>query len=392
MNAACLVKYKPFSLDSIDPRQRAWVEVFPSAIRDNTQVVKSLLAENCLLMAVVKADGYGHGAGTVAEAALEGGAANLGVATLQEALDLRKLGISCPILILGNLVNLKDLDACLNWDLIPTISSSREALLCQKIAESYEKKFNIHIKVDTGMTRLGCDISSLKSLINLIDTLENIELVGIYSHLALADGERHGQPEIITSLQEKRFNSLLSNFKPARQNLCRHLANSAGTFRDKALHFDMVRVGLALYGYKPFEDFADNCSLKPALAVRARITLIRDVPSHTGVSYGHDFITKRPTRLAVVGIGYADGINRALSGKISVLINGYFYPQVGSITMDQLVIDITENNDIRIGDIVTLLGEDKGSSITPYEWSQACGSIPWEILCSFKYRLPRVVI
>ena len=154
----------------------------------------------------------------------------------------------------------------------------------------------------------------------------------------------------------------------------------------------MVRVGLALYGYKPFEDFADNCSLKPALAVRARITLIRDVPSHTGVSYGHDFITKRPSRLAVVGIGYADGINRALSGKISVLINGYFYPQVGSITMDQLVIDITENNDIRIGDVVTLLGEDKGSSITPYEWSQACGSIPWEILCSFKYRLPRVVI
>ncbi len=283
------------------------------------------------------------------------------------------------------------LKCCLNLDLIPTISSSREALLCQKIAEAYEKKFNIHIKVDTGMTRLGCDISSLKSLINLIDNLENIELVGIYSHLALADGERYGQPEIITSLQEKRFNSLLSNFKPARQNLCRHLANSAGTFRDKALHFDMVRVGLALYGYKPFVDFADNFSLKPALAVRARITLIRDVPSHTGVSYGHDFITKRPTRLAVVGIGYADGINRALSGKISVLINGYFYPQVGSITMDQLVIDITENSDIRIGDIVTLLGEDKGSSITPYEWSQACGSIPWEILCSFKYRLPRVI-
>ncbi len=392
MNAACLVNYNSFSLDSIDPRQRAWVEVFPSAIRDNTQVIKSRLSKNCLLMAVEKADGYGHGAGTVAEAALEGGAANLGVATLQEALDLRKLGIACPILILGNLVNLKDLDACLNWDLIPTISSSREALLCQKIAESYEKKFNIHIKVDTGMTRLGCDISVLESLINLIDTLENIELGGIYSHLALADGQRHGQPEIITSLQKKRFNLLLSKLKPVHKNLCRHIANSAGTFRDKALHFDMVRVGLALYGYKPFVDFADDCSLKPALAVRAKITLIRDVPSHTGVSYGHNFITKRPSRLAVVGIGYADGINRALSGKISVLINGYFYPQVGSITMDQLVIDITENNDIRIGDVVTLLGEDKGSSITPYEWSQVCGSIPWEILCSFKYRLPRVVI
>ncbi len=387
------MKYNSLSLDTtIDPQQRAWVEVFPDAIRENTQLVKTLLAENCLLMAVVKADGYGHGAGTVAEAALEGGASNLGVATLQEALDLRKLGITCPILILGNLVNFKDLDACLNWDLIPTLSSTKEALLCQKIAESYGKQFTIHIKVDTGMTRLGCDISAVQILINLIDTLENLVLGGIYSHLAMADGFRHGQSEIITSLQKQRFKSLLSNLKPARTSLCRHLANSAGTFRDKALHFDMVRVGLALYGYNPFEDFLDNCSLKPALAVRARITLIRDVPAQTGISYGHNFITKRSSRLAVVGIGYADGVSRALSGKISVLINGCFYPQVGSITMDQLVIDITENKDIRIGDVVTLLGSDRGVSITPYEWSQACGSIPWEILCSFKYRLPRVVI
>ncbi len=386
------MKYNSLSVDKIDPRQRAWVEVFPNAIRENTQVVKSLLAENCLLMAVVKADGYGHGAGTVAQAALEGGAANLGVATLQEALDLRKLGIDCPILILGNLVNIQDLDACLSWDLIPTVSSAREALLCQKIAQSHGKKFRIHIKVDTGMTRLGCDLATVLSLINLIDTLENLLLGGIYSHLALADGHRYGFSEEITSLQEKRFNALLSNLKDSHKNLCRHLANSAGTLRDKALHFDMVRVGLALYGYKPFEDFDDNCFLKPALAVRARITLIRDVPAKTGVSYGHNFITNRPSRLAVVGIGYADGVIRALSGKISVLINGCFYRQVGSITMDQLVVDITENKDIQIGDVVTLLGEDRGSSITPYQWRQACGSIPWEILCSFKYRLPRVVI
>ena len=132
--------------------------------------------------------------------------------------------------------------------------------------------------------------------------------------------------------------------------------------------------------------------MEPALAVRARVTLIRDVPSETGVSYGHTFKTKRPSRLAVVGVGYADGINRALSGKISVLIDGNYYPQVGSITMDQLVIDLTDKPDVQVGSIVTLLGKDGDSSISPYQWSEVIGSIPWEILCGFKYRLPRVVI
>lgn len=171
-----------------------------------------------------------------------------------------------------------------------------------------------------------------------------------------------------------------------------HLANSAGTLRDKDLHFDMVRVGLALYGYSPFSKFKNNFSLEPALAVRARVTLVRDVPSNTGVSYGHTFKTNRPSRLAVVGIGYADGISRSLSGKISVLIDGNFYPQVGSITMDQLVIDLTDRPDVPVGSVVTLLGVDGHSAITPYQWSEATGSIPWEILCGFKYRLPRVVI
>ncbi len=379
-------------LEKIDPRQRAWVEVFPEAIKANTQAIKRLLSDNCLLMAVVKADGYGHGSETVAEAALDGGANNLGVATLQEGLDLRKAGIKCPILILGNLVNVEDLKACLRCDLMLTLSSSNEAFLCQELAQAMGKKINVHIKVDTGMTRLGCNLSIASELITLVENFPNVSLHGIYSHLALADAQKNSKAELFTYQQKEKFEALLANLRIKNKLFCRHLANSAGTLRDKELHFDMVRVGLALYGYSPFEYVNHDCALKPALAVRARITLIRDVPAGIGVSYGHCFVTERPSRLAVVGIGYADGISRALSGRISVLIDGIAVPQVGSITMDQLVIDITDNPNISVGAVVTLLGVDGGMAITPYEWSKVSGSIPWEILCGFKYRLPRVVI
>ena len=154
----------------------------------------------------------------------------------------------------------------------------------------------------------------------------------------------------------------------------------------------MVRVGLALYGYSPINQERKDFELQPAISVKARITLVRNVALGTGLSYGHKFITKVPMRIAVVGIGYADGVARALSGKISVLVNGQFCPQVGSITMDQLLIDITNFPDIQVGEIVTLLGSDGEQAITAYDWSRVIGSIPWEILCSFKYRLPRVLI
>ncbi len=379
-------------VNNVDPRQRAWIEVFPEAIKANTKAIRNFISANCLLMAVVKADGYGHGSVTVAESAIAGGADNLGVATLQEAIDLRKAGIDCPILVLGNLFNSADINIALQSDLMITLSGSEEAYLCQALAQEQNKNCNVHIKIDTGMTRLGCATSVALNLVELVDNLPNLCLKGIYSHLALADCEHNLYADSVTITQKERFEGLLSDLKYRQKPLCRHIANSAATLKDSALHFDMVRVGLALYGYSPFLKLKNSFSLQPALAVRARVTLIRDVPADTGVSYGHTFKTKQKSRLGVVGIGYADGISRALSGKISVLIKGHFYPQVGSITMDQLVIDLTEKPDVQVGSIVTLLGADGKSAISPYQWSEVTGSIPWEILCGFKYRLPRVVI
>ena len=382
----------PKKLIKPDPRNRAWVEVDSKAIEDNTRVLKNFIREDCLLMAVVKADGYGHGAVTVARSALCGGADNLGVATLEEGIELRKAGIKCQILILGNLITWDELYSSIHWNLIPTISGIREAIICNNIAQSERKKIGIHLKVDTGMTRLGCNREEVSELFMKIKYLKNLNLDGIYSHLALADNE-HDKKEYSTNftyLQLDRFKKILKSLDEKAHSLCCHLANSAGTLSDSKLHFDMVRVGLCMYGYSPIADC--DLKLKPALNVKARITFIRDVQKNTGVGYGHLFTTKRRSRLAVVSIGYADGVSRLLSGKIHAIVGGGLVPQVGAIAMDQMVFDITDNPEIKVGMAVTLLGAEGNLIISPQKWSDLSGSIPWEILCSFKNRLPRVVI
>jgi alanine racemase len=373
-----------------NPRQRAWLEVSDSAIEANARALKRHLGPSCDLMAVVKADGYGHGAETVAKASVRGGATSFGVATLQEGIDLRNAGLDQPVLVLGHLSQPDDLRACLQWRLMPTLSSMREALLCQNLADSSGRRFPVQLKLDTGMTRLGCDWKEGNRLAHAIQQLDQLHLCGIYSHLALADGERDGQAAQVTTLQEERFESITRELRSP--TLKRHLANSAGTLRDSRLHHDLVRVGLALYGHCPSEHLDGILNLEPALSVKAKVSLIREVPPGVGVSYGHRFVTKRPSRLAVVSIGYADGVSRCLSGRIHALHNGHTLPQVGAITMDQLILDATEHKGMESGDVVTLLGRDGEQTISPRSWAELADSIPWEVLCSFKHRLPRLAI
>ena len=377
---------------SPDPRSRAWVEVDSKIIENNARVLKNFIGDDCSLMAVVKADGYGHGAETVAKSALNGGADSLGVATLEEGIQLRNAGLKCQILILGNLINSEELYSSFCWDLIPTISGIREAIICNNIAENKNKKFFIHLKVDTGMTRLGCDCDEVKELISKIDCLENISLKGIYSHLAIADKDLEKNTKLnFTQIQVTRFEKVLKDLGARNKSLCRHLANSAGTLSDSRLHFDMVRVGLSLYGYFPVNDFESDLRLKPALKVKSRVTLVREVEKGIGVGYGHFFKTQRKSKLAVVAIGYADGVSRNLSGKISASIDGVLVPQVGAIAMDQMVFDITDKPQIKTGQVLTLLGTDGEVCLSPQNWCDLCGSIPWEVLCGFRNRLPRVI-
>jgi alanine racemase len=272
---------------------------------------------------------------------------------------------------------------------MPTLSSLDEANTAAAVAaERGNERFPVQLKLDTGMARLGGEWQEGAQLVQSIRTLPQLELVGLYSHLACAD-ELGDQ---LTHLQLQRFRSVIEALPDGGSGLCCHLANSAGTLQDPRLHLDMVRVGLALYGQSPADHLGLDLALQPALAVKARVSLIREVPSGSGVSYGHRFVTSRPSRLAVIAIGYADGVVRALSGRIDVLHRGRRVPQVGNITMDQIILDATDVEELTVGDNVTLLGQDGDDCISPQDWSARCGSIPWEILCGFKHRLPRVEI
>jgi len=372
------------------PRQRAWVEVSEAAIQANARSLRRSLAPGCALMAVVKADGYGHGAVPVAQAAAAGGAGSFGVATLQEGVELRQAGLRQPVLVLGNLTQPEELRACLHWQLMPTLSGMREALLCQNLAAGSGRPMAVQLKLDTGMARLGAPWQEGRRIVETIHGLEAVQLAGVYSHLADADAPGNGL-DSLTAEQQQRFEQVLIGVQQAGLAAgCRHLANSAGTLRTAQLHYDMVRVGLALYGQRPAPHLGGAMVLQPAMQVRARVSLVREVPAGVGVSYGHRFTTQRPSRLAVLGIGYADGVPRLLSNRLQVLHRGRRIPQVGAITMDQLVLDATDAPELEQGSVVTLLGSDGAERIDPLAWSEPCGTIPWEILCGFKHRLPRL--
>jgi len=251
-------KFPNFEKD-IDKIQRAWIEVKGKAIVTNVRQLRSKLSKNCQFMAVVKADGYGHDAKLVSEYAIKGGASQLGVATLNEGIKLRSSGVKKPILILGNLYTKRDLIICFKNDLMPTISSIRECLICNNIGKHFGLKFPLHLKVDTGMSRLGFEYNKFVQQFEKIKSLENILIEGIYSHLSSADEANALDPKSITQLQRLKFNEMLKQINFDRNNEIKiHLANSAGMLINKDFHFHMVRVGLSMYGYSPLDKIDKN--------------------------------------------------------------------------------------------------------------------------------------
>ena len=275
---------------------------------------------------------------------------------------------------------------------MPTISDLQQCVICNQIGEKYKKLFYVHLKIDTGMSRLRFDIKNFIQNFENIISFENIIIDGIYSHLSTADALDASNENSYANIQRRTFLQLLSNISINKYpNITTHLANSAGILIDKNFHFDMVRVGLCMYGYKPSQ-YQMNLKLKPAMSLKSKVSFIRIIDNKVGVSYGKNFITNKKTKLAVISIGYADGIYRTLSNKISLIHNGKIYPQIGSITMDQLMIDITDSNQIKVGDTVILLGKEGDQEINPLEWALKSSSIIWEILCAFKNRLPRIQV
>jgi len=385
-------KYPNFEKD-IDLKQRAWIEIKGKAIETNVRQLRSKLSKNCQFMAVVKADGYGHDSKVVSEYAIKGGASQLGVATLKEGIKLRSSGINKPILVLGNLYTKKDLIIAFKNDLMPTISSLRECLICNNIGKQFGLKFSLHLKVDTGMSRLGFESYKFIQEFEKIKSFENISIEGIYSHLSSADEDNSLDPKSSTQLQRLKFKEVLEQINvESNHNIKIHLANSAGMLLNKDFHFHMVRVGLCMYGYSPLAKIDKNLCLKPALFLKVKVAFIRVIDKGVRVSYGGKFVSSRKTKLAVLSIGYADGVPRNLSGKIKVIFKNKLYPQVGSITMDQMMVDITGSDEIKVGSTIVLLGSEGDKTISPIDWARESNTIPWEILCSFKNRLPRVQV
>ena len=385
-------KYPIFEQE-LDPKQRAWIEVKGKALEANVRQLRTKLSKNCKFMAVVKADGYGHDAKVVSNYAIKGGASELGVATLKEGVKLRSFGVKKPILVLGNLYTKRDLIISFKNNLMPTISTIRECLVCNNIGKHFGLKFSLHLKVDTGMSRLGFESNKFVQQFEKIKSFENISIEGIYSHLSSADEDNVLDSQSITQLQRLKFNQLLKQINLDRNNEIKiHLANSAGMLLSKDFHFHMVRVGLSMYGYSPLAKIDKNLLLKPALFLKVKVAFIRIIDQGVSVSYGGKFVSRRKTKLAVLSIGYADGVPRNLSGKINVIHNNKLYPQVGSITMDEMMVDITDSDEIKVGSTMVLLGSEGDKTISPIDWAKESNTIPWEILCSFKNRLPRVQV
>ncbi|MDX2232074.1 MAG: alanine racemase [Leptolyngbyaceae cyanobacterium bins.349] len=372
-------------------QERAWVEIDLAALSHNVGQVRRLLTPQTEMMAVVKADAYGHGAVTVAQAVLQAGATWLGVATIPEGIELREAGIEAPILILGATNTPEQIRAIAHWNLQPTLCTPKQALIFSETMETLAPThpLPVHLKLDTGMTRLGTSWQDATEFAQLVQRLPHLTIASIYSHLATAES----LDRTIAHRQHRYFEQAIAHIRQAGITPPRlHLANSAGTLTNPALHYDLVRVGLAIYGLYPAAHLRAKLHLQPVLQVKARVTQVKTIAAGTGVSYGHRFVADRDMRIAVVAIGYADGVPRNLTNQMTVLIQGQRVPQIGAITMDQLMLDVSQISDLQEGDVVTILGQDGNHQITADDWATTLNTISWEILCGFKHRLPRVAI
>jgi alanine racemase len=363
--------------------RRAWVDVDLEALRRNFGKLAAHVAP-AKILAVVKADAYGHGAVAVARTLEPLGVSGFGVATLEEGIELREAGISAPILALSPVPD-EGFELLEKHRLIPVLSSLHQLRALRARANKGGDSLALHLKVDTGMTRLGLDPSEAEEALALIAATPNLRIEGVMSHLAEAE-----MPESrANAAQLSSFTELLSRMSAARGGgLVRHLANSAGALHQPASRFDLVRLGLALYGYDSADRGAAGLELEPVMSVEAEVVQVRDVDAGARVGYGGRFEATRPTRIAIVPLGYADGYSWRLGTRAQALVRGRRVPVAGSVSMDLVALDVGPGG-AEVGDRVTLLGAQGGERIGVFELAAHVGTVPYQLLCLFGLRLPR---
>lgn len=370
---------------------RAWAEIDLDAIAHNVREIKAFTGKRVEMMGIVKADAYGHGVLEVIRTLLDNGVTQLAVSMLDEAIQIRQMGIKVPILILSYTDPARAEEIVLH-DVTQTVFCHDLALALSAASVKLGRKVKIHIKVDTGMTRVGFmpGYSAVKKIIE-IGKMPGLIIEGLFTHFASADENE----KEYTMMQFERFMSVCSELGRVGIHIpVKHVCNSAAIIQYPEMHMDLVRPGVILYGlYPSLQVDREKICLKPAMTLKANVIMVKDVEPDTCISYGRTFCTSRESRIATIPIGYADGYTRLLSNKGQVLVNGEYAPIVGNVCMDQCMIDVTDlTHEVHVGDEVVLFGNQGGASIQVEEVAADIGTINYEVVCIIGKRIPRVYL
>jgi alanine racemase len=365
-----------------------WVEIDKSDFLFNLKKIKETVKKDTKILPVIKANAYGHGGVELAKEAVKAGIYGIGVSSIEEGIEFRKAGIKSKILVFGSGYPLEVLDIAVFWDLTPTISSIQGLNALTTLARKYGKILEFHLKIDTGMGRVGVIAGENSDVIlKKIAKMQDIKMTGIYTHFAVSDTD-----PVYTQNQLKKFNEVIKTAKSLGLKFIAHAANTAALISSRKTHLDMVRPGIGLYGLSPFEHTQQKLKLKPVLTWKTKIIYLKKVPSGFCVSYGRTFVTNKNSVIATVPVGYADGYGRVLSNKADVLVRGKKCPVAGRITMDMMMIDVTDVKGVSIGDEVVLLGTQGKETIKAEELAKLQNTISYEVTCSISPRVPRIIV
>lgn len=363
-----------------------WVEISLDAIAENVKAFRNHMNQTSKLLTVVKADGYGHGAVEVSKTAIASGADGLGVALLDEALELRQAGITVPLLVLGY-TKPEAVEQALEQDITLTVYREDSIDAITKASEKLGKKAKIHLKIDSGMTRIG--IQTKEEALDFVKRInqEQIEIEGIFTHFADADNPN----DAYTRKQFEAFLKVTTYLEEHGYKIpIRHCCNSAGTIAYPEMHLDMCRVGISTYGLYPEEHLKKLISLTQAMTFQTKPVQIKEVSAGQSISYGRTFTPERTSQIATLPLGYADGLSRHLSNRGEVTVKGKRAPIVGRICMDQTMIDVTDIHQIKEADVVTIFGEEGKGYISLDEVASILDTIHYEIVCLIGKRVPRI--
>ena len=381
-------------------------EINLDSFRHNLHSIKSLIGPDVGTMAIIKADAYGHGAIQCARAATKEQVNYIGVGIIQEAIELRENGITSPILILGGIYP-NEIEDLIKYNLSTSLSSSVIASAISKKAEQANKSVGVHIKIDTGMGRLGIQPEDFLSLLNNVITCKNLKIDGLFTHFSSADEEdpetTHHQISIFLNVLKKLRTTNFSKMTNEIDHILFHSANTAGLLRFPESRFDLVRPGISLFGSFPSPTVASvfdsltnenkGTKLRPVMNWKTKIIQIQTLRKGVPVSYGGRYVTQNDgTRIATIPVGYADGLSRRLSNNMELLVKETRVKQVGTICMDMCLIDVTSLPDVKMGDEVVIFGSQGNGQIKVEELATKADTIPYEILCGVGKRVPRIYI